>query len=119
MRLRNILKARQVLETLADENISPRLAYRMTKFVTKTQGEQDFYIREVQKILQEYATQSDEGSLVVDLQNIDAFNAKIAELENTEVEDPSTRFALSDLSNELKLSMKQIFPLLDFIDEDK
>ena len=119
MRLRNILKTRQVLETLADKNISPRLAYRMTKFVTKTQGEQDFYIREMQKILQEYATQSDEGNLVIDLHNIDVFNAKVADLENTEVDDPGIRFNLSDLSNELKLSMKQIFPLLDFIDEDK
>ena len=120
MKIIQIINARQIVNAFTNDNtINTRLAYWMTKFVVKTQSEYDFYIREMQKILAKYATETDDGNLVVAPENIEAFNTEVAELENTEVEDPGIRFALSDLSGELKLSMKQIFPLLDFIDEDK
>ncbi len=120
MRLLKVVEARQILNTLTnDQYVNTRLAYWMTKFVVKTQSEQDFYIQEMQKILAKYAQTNDDGNLVVAPENIEAFNTEVVELENTEVEDPGIKFALSDLSSELKLSMKQIFPLLDFIDEDK
>ena len=41
------------------------------------------------------------------------------ELGQTNVEDPGIRFNLSELATELRLSMQQMYPLLDFIDEDK
>ena len=122
MELIKIVNARKVLDSLSDrENIGANLSYWMTKFVIKTEGEHDFYISEMRKIFDKYATKKDgdDETLVIPTEKISKFNSAVEELNKTEVEDPGIRFKLSELSSELKLSMKQMYPLLDFIDEEK
>ena len=122
MELVKVVDARQVLESLSNkEDIGAHLSYWMTKFVVKTESEYEFYAAEMRKIFDKFAKKKDddEDAILVPAENVAEFNAAVEALNKTDVEDPGIRFNLSELSAELKLSMKQIYPLLDFISEDK
>lgn len=120
MELIKVINARQVLDGLADiGSISAHLSYWMTKFVAKTESEQKFYVSEMRKILDEYAEQKEGEPLHVPVDKVADFNKAVEELNNTDVEDPGIKFYLSELTSEIKLSMQQMYPLLDFIDESK
>lgn len=122
MELIKIVNARKVLDSLSDrEDVGAHLSYWMTKFVVKTESEHEFYATEMRKLFDKYATkkEGDEDTLLIPGDKVAEFNAAVDVLNKTDVEDPGIRFDLSELSTELKLSMKQMYPLLDFIDEDK
>lgn len=122
MELIKVINARKVLEGLSDrKDVGAHLSYWMTKFIIKTKGEHEFYVSEVCKLFDKYGTkkEGDEHTISVSAEKIKEFNVAIESLNKTDVEDPGIRFNLSELSSELKLSMKQIYPLLDFIDEEK
>lgn len=118
MKLIKIINARQVLDSFADNNdISAHLSYWMTKFVVKTEADYNFYVSETQKIFKKYAEETD-GKLVIPGDKVSDFKSELSVIEDTEAEDPGIRFNLSELSAELKLSMKQMYSLMDFIDEN-
>ncbi len=122
MELIKIVNARKVLDSLSDkEDVGAHLSYWMTKFVVKTESEHEFYATEMRKLFDKYSTkkEGDEDTLLIPTDKVAEFNAAVDTLNKTDVEDPGIRFDLSELSAELKLSMKQMYPLLDFIDEDK
>ena len=122
MELIKVVNARQVLDSLSDrEEVGAHLSYWMTKFVVKTAGEHEFYVTEMRKLFANYATSQgdDEDTVLIPNDKIAEFNSAVDALGHTDVEDPGIRFSLSELSAELKLSMKQMYPLLDFIDEEK
>ena len=120
MELIKIVNARNALVSLSDrEDISLHLSYWMAKFVAKTESEYNFYTIEMRKTFDKYAQKKDSGDFFIPADQVNNFNADVAKVGETNVEDPGIRFNLSELSSELKLSMKQIYPLLDFIDEDK
>lgn len=120
MELIKVVDARMVLDGLSEkEDIGAHLAYWMTKFVVKTEGEHNFYASEMRKLFDKYAEKKDDGAMLIPNDKVAEFNAAVEALNKTDVEDPGIRFNLSELSSELKLSMKQMYPLLDFIDEDK
>lgn len=119
MELIKIINARNVLEGFSEkEDVSARLAYWMAKFMAKTEVEYNFYVAETRKLYDKYAV-IEGDKLVVSPENVEAFKTEAEKLQKTEIEDPGIRFSLSDLSSELKLSMRQMYSLLDFIDEDK
>lgn len=122
MELIKVVNARKVLDNLSDrEDVGAHLSYWMTKFVVKTESEHEFYAAEMRKLFDKYATkkEGDEDTLLIPGDKVAEFNTAVDMLNKTDVEDPGIRFDLSELSTELKLSMKQMYPLLDFIDEDK
>ena len=120
MELIKVVNARKVLDSLSDrEDVGAHLSYWMTKFVVQSEQEHEFYVNEMRKLFDKYAEKNDDDSLFVPTENITGFNAAVEALNKTDVEAPNIRFNLSELSAELKLSMKQMYPLLDFIDEDK
>ena len=120
MEIVKIVNARNVLESLSDkEDVGSHLSYWMTKFVVKTESEHMFYVSEMRKLFDKYADKKEDGAFVIPPEKIAEFNEAVVALNNTDVEDPGIRFNLSELSTELKLSMKQMYPLLDFIDEEK
>lgn len=122
MELIKIINAKNVIDSFAErEDIGAHLSYWMTKFVVKTQPEHDFYIAEMRKLFNKYADKTKETDEMITIppENVAVFNQAVKELECTDVEDPEIRFFLSELSAELKISMKQMYPLLDFIDESK
>ena len=120
MELIKIVNARSVLDGLAEKDeLGAHLAYWMTKFVVKTRGEHEFYAAEMRKLFDKFADKQDDGSMLIPSDKLGEFNDSVDALNNTDAEDPGIRFNLSELSSELKLSMKQMFSLLDFIDEEK
>lgn len=120
MELIKVIHARQTLDGLSDrENIGAHLSYWMTKFVVQTKNEHEFYAKEMQKLFEKYGKKDEGDKITIQPENIYDFQQEVVALENTDVEVPSIRFSLSELAQELKLSMKQMYPLLDFIDEEK
>lgn len=120
MELIKVINARQVLDELSDrEDIGSHLSYWMTKFVIKTENEKKFYVSEMRKIFEKYADKKEGESLYVSAENVAEFNEAVEKLNATDVEDPGIKFNLSELSAEVKLSMQQIYPLIEFIDEEK
>ena len=122
MELIKIVNARKTLNDLSDcETLGAHLSYWMTKFVVKTESEYDFYVSEMQQLFNKFASpkDGDKEAFIIPADKVADFNTAVETLNNTDVEDPGIRFKLSELSKELKLSMKQMYPLLDFIDEDQ
>ena len=120
MELIKVVNARKVLDSLSDKDcVGAHLSYWMTKFVVKTKSEHEFYASEMHKLFDKFADKKDDDTFLIPAEKTSGFNAAIEELNRTDVEDPGIRFNLSELSAELKLSMKQMYPLLDFIDEEK
>lgn len=120
MELLKIINARKALDSLSDrEEVGAHLSYWMTKFIVKTESEYDFYASEIRKLFDKYAVKGENDTMIIQPDKIPDFNIDMETLNKTNVEDPGIRFSLSELSTELKLSMKQMYPLLDFIDEDK
>lgn len=122
MELIKIVNARKVLDSLSDrEDVGAHLSYWMTRFVVKTESDHEFYASEMRKLFEKYATkkEGDEDTLLIAADKVAEFNDAVEALNKTDAEDPGIRFNLSELSAELKLSMKQMYPLLDFIDEEK
>lgn len=120
MKLIDIVNARQIIDSFAErEDVCAHLAYWMTKFVINTRGDYEFYVSALNKLFYAYAQKNADGEFEVPADRARAFNTEVQKLCETEAEDPGIRFSLSELSAELRLSMKQIYPLLDFIDEDK
>lgn len=122
MELSKIVNAREVIAGLSNqEDIGAHLAYWLSKFVVKTQGDYEFYTSELRKLFAKYATKrdGDDDAFFVPNDKIAEFNAAVDALNRTDAEDPGIRFRLSELSACLTLSMKQMYPLLDFIEEDE
>lgn len=119
MELIKIINARNVLDGLAEkEDMGAHLAYWMTKFIVKTKGEYEFYVSETRKIFGKFGNVKEDDTIVIPPDKISAFNDAMEALNKTDAEDPGIRFSLSEISSELKLSMKQMYSLLDFIDEE-
>lgn len=119
MELIKIINARKVINDFAEtENISARLAYQMTKFIMSTQTEAEFYAKEMKKLFEKHGTKCDSGEVSILPENVSKFLAEAKKIEETEVDDPKIKFLLSEML-ELKLSMKQIYPLMDFIKDDE
>ena len=120
MELIKVLGAKNVLESLSDrEDISASLSYWMTKFVIECETEYNFYCTEMQKLIDKYKDPNAKGEVKIAEDKQAEFAAEIEKLEKMDVEAPKIRFPLSEIAGELKLSMKQIYPLMDFIEETK
>lgn len=120
MELIKIINARAALNCFADkENTPVRLAYKMAKFIATTEADHSFYAERVKKTVDQYAEKTDDESIVVPKEKIDEFNSAIESINRLDVAPPEIRFNLSEFSDALKASMKQIYPLIDFIDDDQ
>ena len=120
MKLVSIVNAHNAIGKLnTNEDISSKLSYWLTKFYIKTEDDARFYSEKIQKILDEYGEKQDNGGYKIKDENLEEFQAKTKEIDDMDAEDPGVRIPLSEMTSELKLSMQQIYPLMDFIDESK
>lgn len=121
MELIKVVNARKVLDSLSDrEDVGAHLSYWMTKFVVKTESEHEFYAAEMRKLFDKFSTKKDgdEDIIIIPNDKVAEFNAAVDVLNKTDVEDPGIRFDLSELASELKMSMRQMYSLLDFINDE-
>lgn len=119
----NLIKAKEVLEPLLQQKVSPKLSYKIMKFVSKIEVEETFYNSKLKEIINKYGLKdsndefvtSDGGIKIIDGLQEECKSALI-ELDSTEVENPNIKFTLDELS-EIKLSAIDMFALDAFIDE--
>lgn len=121
MKLGTIIKAHNAMRELSfRQEISAQLAYLMAKFLTKTESDMAFYGDQIRLLFKKHNGEiKDDGKMIVAPDEVESFNKDVADLENTEAEDPDIRFPLSLLSQELKLSAQQMCQIIDFVDEEK
>ena len=124
-----LLNARKILSLYKDMQFSPSLAYQITKFLAQSNAEEEFYYAQLQALINEYAEKNEEGQIVTieggqgikikpDL--LDIFQMAYEELENTEVEAPTIKLALSTIIKELPaITVNQMSILMNFVDEEK
>lgn len=120
MELIKVINARKTIESIADrDDISAHLAYWLTKFVVKSDHEDKFYTEELRKLAAKYADVQQDGSIHVKDEFKQQFEEELTKLNSTDVADPGIRFKLTELNKELKLSVKQMYTFIDFVEEDE
>lgn len=119
MKLKDIVAASNVIDRFAlKEDMGVHLAYMMSKFIVSTKEDVAFYQKKLDELLLKYQVTQDANGIKTE-GDYEEFSNALKELQETDVIDPGIRFSLSELSNELKMSPQQIYPLLNFIEEDK
>lgn len=124
MKISKLIAAKETMKPLCQERVSPKLAYKFMKFLSKIETEEQFYNTKMREIIETYGERDDKGGFVfvgegikIVKDKIDECNKKIADLSETEVDAPDIYFSIDELS-EVKMSAKEILALSDFIKED-
>ena len=121
MKIKNIVLAHNVCVALGDcDNVSPKLAYQIAKFIYATQSDVDFYNTELNKLMSKYGVRMDgDNALKIDDDaSMEAFVKDLNELQAVEVSDPGIRLSLADMTRDIKLTPRQMYQLLDFVQDD-
>lgn len=123
MNIITLLDAANVFNQLRQTKISPKLAYKIMKFCKSIEVEEEFYNNKKNEIIDMYAEKNINGQPIVEnnivkikKDKITEANAAMRELNNTDVEAPNVRFALSELDG-LELSVSDMYTLDAFIEE--
>lgn len=123
MTMKQLIGTKRAIMSLIKEKISPKLSYKLVKFISKIEVEETFYNKKCSELVDRYGERDKEGKLIytdtgVKIKKDKAleFQAELDEVDNVEVEKPDTSFTLDEL-DELKLSVADMFFLQDFITE--
>jgi len=123
MKINKLITAKESILPLCQERVSPRLAYKMMKFLSALEVEEAFYDAKMKEIIEAYGERNDKGEFVfsgdgvkIARDKIDECNAALSELLNTDVDAPQIVFTLDEL-NELRMSVKDVRAISDFIQE--
>lgn len=123
MTIIKLIKAKEVLMPVFQQKLSPKLSYKIMKFVSKIEVEETFYNTKLKEIIDKYGAKDSEGNLQTTENGVQIAEGKreecknaLAELDAVEVTPPDIQFSLDELS-EIKLSAIDMFMLADFIAE--
>jgi len=123
MKIKNLIQARRVIASKAEEPVSVKLAYKMMKFIKASSDEGAFYNEKIRGVIEKYGEKDADGNLVIQDNGVKVRDEYIAEcqteisaIEETDVEC-NVKFTLTELE-ELKLSMNEIFALDTIITEE-
>lgn len=124
MTIIKLVKTKEVLVPFLQQKLSPKLSYKIMKFVSKIETEETFYNVRLKDIIDKYGAKDANGKLITtdtgiqieESQQEECKNA-LAELDAVEVEAPDIKFSLDELG-EIKLSAIDMYMLSDFITED-
>lgn len=114
MKLKEILQARRVLSEHVDDKICAPLAYKIMKILKSSDDDEMFYMDKLQQIVDKYGEHCEDGNILIPQSNAQKCKIAIAELEEIEVESPTIKFSLEELSG-LTLSAKDMYILDSFI----
>ena len=127
--INKLLTVRNILNSFKELNLSAGLAYQITKFLMQSTTEEEFYYSRLRSLLGECAEKTEDGSYVptddgqgvkIKPDCLEKFTKAYEELENTEVEAPDIKFALSAIVKEItSITVNQMMMLMEFIDEEK
>lgn len=124
MKLQTIQTLHSTLITLKSTPMPLRLSYKFSKFLSKIEKDNEFFIEKTREIVFKYAEKDENGNFVeyegnvkVIPENIPFANKELDELNNIEVEDINITFTLDELES-LSITPEILQPLLPFIKED-
>lgn len=123
MKIGKLIYIKGVFTPLCQEKLSPRLSYKLMKFISKIEIEEAFFNEKMKEIIDAYAEKGEDGNFIAldggikikDECKIEC-NKALAELHAVEVEAPNITFTLDELS-EVKLSVEDMMALDEFIKE--
>lgn len=122
MKIGQLLKVKGVFAPFIRMRLSPRLSYKLLKFIRAIEFEEDFFNSKFREIVQDCAKKDEQGKLLTDdkgnivLEKSDKFKAAIEELNDVDVPAPDIKFTLYELQD-LTLSVLDIALIEDFIQE--
>lgn len=115
MKLAELVAATNIISTLGSkEGMKFQTVYKFAKFMHDTEGDVKFYNEQVQKLFTDFGVGP--GESIPEDKQAD-FNAKLVELQETEIADPKITFTPEELENS-GLTLAQTYALLPFIKEE-
>ncbi len=117
MKLIELINARKALANISTSGMKMPfpIAYKISKFMSETQHDEDFYNEKVTDIFKEYGETDDEGKIVVPKEDRDKVEPLMKELTETEIEDCSIRFSSEDFGG-MDVFVQDCVALLPIID---
>lgn len=123
MKIKQLIEAKRVIMPLVQEKLSPKLSYKLMKFIKAIEVEEDFYNKKLNELVDKYGERDGENKLVytdsgVKIQEgkMEACNEELQEIGEVEVDTPTITFSLDELDS-VKLSVSDMYFLQDFIVE--
>lgn len=134
MNLFEVICARRSVVSIANKNIDKEnnidkipvaLKYKLVKFLKETDGDEEFFQKQLNELIEQYAERDDEGKPVtnnsdgvkVKAEYQDECADKIKELHNIRTEHAQKFLTLSDIEN-LSISYSDMEGLYPFIKEE-
>lgn len=134
MNLFEVICARRSVVSIANKNIDKEnnidkipvaLKYKLVKFLKETDGDEEFFQKQLNELIEQYAERDDEGKPVtnnsdgvkVKVEYQDECADKIKELHNIRTEHAQKFLTLSDIEN-LSISYSDMEGLYPFIKEE-
>ena len=115
MKIAELIAVTNIISSLGSkEGMKFQTVYKFAKFMHDTEGDVKFYNEQVQKLFTDFGVGPGE-TIPEDKQA--EFNAKLVDLQETEIVDPKITFTPEDLENS-GLTLAQTYALLPFIKEE-
>lgn len=119
-----LIRAKGVLIPYFKAKLSPKLSYKLMKFINQIETEERFFNEKLKEIINLYGEKDDKGNLIpldggikIKDDEREECNNALEELDSVEVEMPTVDFTLEEL-NEIKLSIEDMVALSDFIKDE-
>lgn len=124
MKMYEILDFSKVYNSIKDEKISVKTAYKLNKLVKKIEEESSFYNTKFHEIIEQYAEKDEQGeyqylnesSIKIKEGKEQECYKKISELQNLEIETPNITFSIEELGD-INLTIDTVNMLMPFIEE--
>ena len=124
MKMYEILEFSKVYNSIKDEKMSIKTAYKLNKLIKKIEEENNFYNIKFHEIIEQYAEKNDQGEYqYIDENSIKIKEGKeqecykkVSELQNLEIETPNITFSIEELGD-INLTIDTVNMLMPFIEE--
>lgn len=123
MKLYDLLELRRIFAPHMDDGLTAALSYKLYKMIKRSDEEENFYVQELNKIIQEYAERDETGNIIttdnsvkMDETKKEQWKAKLDELQNIQI-DYSISFTLSELEP-ISFSVSDMTVLGNYIMEE-
>lgn len=124
MKIYEILDFSKVYNSIKDEKMSIKTAYKLNKLIKKIEEENNFYNIKFHEIIEQYAEKNDQGEYqYIDENSIKIKEGKeqecykkVSELQNLEIETPNITFSIEELGD-INLTIDTVNMLMPFIEE--
>lgn len=124
MKMYEILDFSKVYNSIKNEKMSIKTAYKLNKLIKKIEEENNFYNIKFHEIIEQYAEKNDQGEYqYIDENSIKIKEGKeqecykkVSELQNLEIETPNITFSIEELGD-INLTIDTVNMLMPFIEE--